>query len=100
MNTLLFLSTLSLLTLALPLFIYKHKLPVIAVGCAAEAFAIALIYSSTFFMCSDKSACGASWANTAIPLLIMAMNIGMIWPILGGYAKQAEKEAKQEKNNN
>jgi len=93
MNTLIVYSCVTLITLALPLYIYKHKLSIILSSCIAEAVCIGLIYSSTFIFCSDKNACGVSWASTAIPLLIMAMNIGMIWPILAGYSKQAEKDA-------
>jgi len=92
MSSLILFGLLALVTLALPLAIYKHKLWIIAVGCIAEAVCIGLIYGSTFITCSDKNSCDSDWAATTIPLLIMAMNLGMIWPILAGYAKQAKKD--------
>ena len=85
-------SSLTLLSLALPLRIYKHSYPIVLMACVGEALCIALIYSSTFILCSNENSCGASWAITAIPALMATMNIGIIWPVLAGYAKQAEKD--------
>ena len=92
MNTLLFYTFLSMLTLALPLYIYKHPLVVILGGCVVEALCIFLIYGSTYITCTDPSECGADWVASGVPILFMVMNIGMLWPILAGYAKQAEKD--------
>jgi hypothetical protein len=91
MSTLLIYTFLCILTLALPLYIYKHSLPIILGGCLAEALCILLIYGSTFISCTESS-CATGWAASGIPILFMVMNIGMFWPILAGYAKQAEKD--------
>jgi len=82
----------TLLSLALPLAIYNYSRFIILLACVGELLVIALIYSSTFVLCHDQQDCASSWAGTVIPLLLLAMNIGMIWPILAAYSKQAEKD--------
>lgn len=101
MNNLLFYGFIALISVAIPLRIHHHKFIPILAACIGEAFCMGLLYASTFIMCSDQNNCGASWAGSAIPLLFIAMNIGMIWPILAGYARQAKKdeEAKNENEN-
>jgi len=85
-------SLFTLLSIALPLAIHGYSRIIISLACIGELLCIILIYSSTFVLCSDPQSCGSSWAGSAIPLLMLAMNIGMLWPILAGYAKQAEKD--------
>lgn len=85
-----FYSLFTLLSLALPLSIYGYSRFVILLACLGEMLCIALIYGSIFVLCHDPQSCGSSWAAIAIPLLFLAMNIGMLWPILAAYAKQAE----------
>ena len=83
-------SCFTLLSLALPLSIYGYSRLVILLACLAEMICIALIYASTFVLCHDPQSCDSPWAASAIPLLFLAMNIGMLWPILAAYARQAE----------
>ena len=93
MTELLIYSAIALFFLALPLYLYKHPTWVILGSCVVEFLCIALLYGSTFVLCPDKNNCGTAWAAWAIPIMVGAMNIGAIWPILWGYAKQAEKDA-------
>ncbi len=104
MTTLLIYSFFTLLSLAIPLAIYKHSKWMILGACIAEILVILLIYSSTFVLCQEGEACGNEWAAKIIPILIATMNIGMLWPILAGYAKQdalnKEKDSRTEQEEN
>jgi len=91
MSTLVLYSLFALFFLALPLLIYKYPAWIIAASCLAEALCIGLLYGSTFVLCPDPDNCGSAWGAWAIPTMIGIMNIGAIWPILSGYARQAEK---------
>jgi len=103
MTTLITYSLFALLSLAIPLAIYKHSKWMILGACLAELLVILLIYGSTFVMCPDKNACANEWASQVIPILFIAMNIGMFWPILAGYSKHdalnKEKEVTKEQEN-
>lgn len=85
----------TLISLAIPLMLYKHSRWTVLGACLGELVVILFIYSSTFVLCTDKEACGSAWAARAIPTLIAAMNIGMLWPILAAYAKQDKLKKEQ-----
>lgn len=80
--------------LGFPLYLYKHPLWIVLTSSATEMLCIFLIYGSTFLMCTDGQHCGGNW-TWIIPTLIAAMNIGIVWPVLAGYAKQAALDQKQ-----
>jgi len=93
--TIIALSFLALLTLAVPLYYYKHRLPMILGACGAEAVCIAIVYGSTFILCEGKNHCSANLVGTVIPILVMVMNVGMFWPLIAGYARKAKIDEEQ-----
>ncbi len=94
MITPIFYALLATLTLSLALHHYKHSGWIILSGSLAEFVSMLLIYASTFITCSNSESCGGNWGSI-IPALFATMNIGIIWPILAAYARQAEKDAQR-----
>lgn len=93
-----FYSLIAVFFLGFPLYLYKHPLWLVLLSSVAEMLCIFLIYASTFVMCAEGQSCGGSW-TWIIPALIAVMNIGIVWPILAGYAKQAELDKEQDDKN-
>lgn len=93
MSTVAIYALIPIITIAIPLASYRYSTLIIFGAAIGEAATLLLLYGSTFMTCSaDAAVCGSTTAIPAVSYSLAAMNLGMIWPIIAGYAKREKLE--------